>query len=120
MGSTQPTIFVGKKVGSMQGRAKLRGTRNALRILPRAGPHVHPFDAETFRLWKPLLTRGPHSTPCAERATRYDAKSFACEDSLKKRSFIFSSKGPKKSLSFFSKQPKIIFNLFIQVPKNYL
>ena len=64
----------------MQGRAKLRGTRNALRILPRAGPHVHPFDAETFRLWKLLLTRGAHSTPCAERATRYDAKIFACEE----------------------------------------
>ena len=32
----QPTIFVGKKVRSMQERAKLRGTRNALRMFSRA------------------------------------------------------------------------------------
>ena len=108
VGSTQQTIFVSKKVGSMQGRAKLRGTRNALRILPRAGPMFIPLTQKLFLCEKLLLTRGARSAPCAERATRWESLT------------TWDDSNQKLSLIFLSKYPKSIFNLFFQVRKNHL
>ena len=108
VGSTQQTIFVSKKVGSMQGRAKLRGTRNALRILPRAGPMFIPLTQKLFLCEKLLLTRGARSAPCAERATRWESLT------------TWDDSNQKLSLIFLSKYPKSIFNSFFQVRKNHL